>query len=386
MASIRRRPGRPSPWEAVFRDPSGRQQTRAFRRKVDAQRWLDEQTAAIVTGQYISPTAGKTTVRDYGEQWRAAQVHRQSSADRIESILRLHVYPLIGDRHVAAVRPSDIQAWVKRLLTEQRLAPSTVAVVHGVLAAMFKSAVRDRMLAVSPCEGTRLPENHRQPVVPLAVEQVLALEAALPARWRARVSLGAAAGPRVSEALGLTVDRTGLKPPSTKPALRIDRQLVVRKGETPYLGPPKRKASRRDVPVPRVLVEALAKHLTAFPPVPREMVCRDEAGRTWTEVVELVFTTARGEPLTRSRFGEAWRQGVVDVGLPAGTSYHDLRHFYASLTTGIDHGESVIVVQRRLGHASATETLDTYSHCGPTARTARATLSTRCSASPVSQV
>jgi hypothetical protein len=153
MASIRRRPGRPSPWEAVFPDPSGRQQTRAFRRKVDAQRWLDEQTAAIVTGQYISPAAGRTTVRDYGEQWRAAQVHRQSSADRIESILRLHVYPLIGDRHVAAVSPSDTQAWVKRLLTEQRLAPSTVAVVDGVLASMFKAAVRDRMLGVSPCEG-----------------------------------------------------------------------------------------------------------------------------------------------------------------------------------------------------------------------------------------
>jgi hypothetical protein len=68
---------------------------------------------------------------------------------------------------------------------------------------------------------------------------------------------------------------------------------VVRKGETPYLGPPKRKASRRDLPMPRVLVEALAAHLTAFPPVPREMVCPDEAGRTWTEVVQLAFTTAR---------------------------------------------------------------------------------------------
>lgn len=48
---------------------------------------------------------------------------------------------------------------------------------------------------------------------------------------------------------------------------------------------------------------------------------------------------------------------------PGGTTYHDLRHFYASLL--IDHGESVKVVQRRLGHASATETLDTYSHLWP---------------------
>jgi len=43
--------------------------------------------------------------------------------------------------------------------------------------------------------------------------------------------------------------------------------------------------------------------------------------------------------------------------------FHDLRHYYASLL--IRHGESVKTVQARLGHASATETLDTYSHLWP---------------------
>lgn len=384
MASIRRRPDRPSPWEAVFRDPSGRQQTQAFRRKVDAQRWLDEQTAAIVTGQYLSPEAMRVTVRVYGERWRAMQVHRPSSADKIESLLRLHVYPVLGDRRMTTVRPSDIQAWVKRLMVEHRLAPATVAVAHGVLASIFKSAVRDGIVPASPCQGTRLPENHRQPVVPLALEQVLALEAAMPVRWRAMVRLGAAAGPRVSEALGLTVDRTGLKPPSAKPTLRIDRQLVRRTGEPAYLGPPKRKASQRDVPVPRVLVEALAAHLAAFPPVTREMVCRDEAGRTWTEVVELVFTTERGDPLNRSRFGDLWRRAIAEAGLAASVTYHDLRHFYASLL--IDHGESVKVCSA----GSATPRLPrrwmSTRTCGRTARTARARPSTPCSAPPVSQM
>jgi integrase len=40
-----------------------------------------------------------------------------------------------------------------------------------------------------------------------------------------------------------------------------------------------------------------------------------------------------------------------------------LRHYYASLL--IRHGESVKTVQSRLGHASAAETLDTYSHLWP---------------------
>jgi hypothetical protein len=54
---------------------------------------------------------------------------------------------------------------------------------------------------------------------------------------------------------------------------------------------------------------------------------------------------------------------VKAAGLPEGTTYHDLRHFYASLL--IRHGESVKVVQARLGHATAAEMLDTYSHLWP---------------------
>lgn len=44
-------------------------------------------------------------------------------------------------------------------------------------------------------------------------------------------------------------------------------------------------------------------------------------------------------------------------------TFHSLRHYYASLLTR--HGESVKAVQARLGHASAAETLDTYSHLRP---------------------
>ena len=42
---------------------------------------------------------------------------------------------------------------------------------------------------------------------------------------------------------------------------------------------------------------------------------------------------------------------------------HDLRHFYASLL--IAEGQSVKVVQNRLGHRSAVETLDVYGHLWP---------------------
>jgi integrase len=57
------------------------------------------------------------------------------------------------------------------------------------------------------------------------------------------------------------------------------------------------------------------------------------------------------------------RAAVKKAKLPHGTGFHALRHYYASLL--IRHGESVKTVQARLGHASAVETLDTYSHLWP---------------------
>ena len=49
--------------------------------------------------------------------------------------------------------------------------------------------------------------------------------------------------------------------------------------------------------------------------------------------------------------------------LPAGTGFHELRHYYASLL--IASGASVKTVQARLGHKSALETLNTYAHLWP---------------------
>ena len=52
-------------------------------------------------------------------------------------------------------------------------------------------------------------------------------------------------------------------------------------------------------------------------------------------------------------------------GLPEGFRYHDLRHYFASLL--IASGADVKVVQKRLCHASAMTTLNTYGHMWPDA-------------------
>lgn len=333
--------GKGTQYRARYRDSSGKQHSKSFAKKLDAQRWLDEITAAVVTGQYVHPTAGRVTFRDYAEQWRLAQVHRPSTARYHETMLRRHVYPVFGGRPIADVLPSHIQAWVAGLA----LQPPTVGIVHAIVAGIFRSAVRDRRIMANPCEGTRLPKVQPKLVEPWTTEQVQALIAASPAIGKAALVVAAGTGLRQGEILGLTVDRVDF----LRRSLRVDRQLVSTPRCEPSFGPPKTAASVRTVPLPQVVIDALAAHLAEFPAEPDG----------------LLFTTETGQPWGRSFFNHRiWSPARKGVGISAG-GMHELRHYYASLL--IRAGESVKTVQMRLGHATAAETLDTYSHLWPDA-------------------
>lgn len=64
MATVKRRPNRGNRWEVRYRDPAGKQRSRLFERKVDAERFAATTTADMVRGTYVDPTAGRTTFGD----------------------------------------------------------------------------------------------------------------------------------------------------------------------------------------------------------------------------------------------------------------------------------------------------------------------------------
>lgn len=338
--NIQRRPdGR---WRARYRDPSGRERAKHFDRKVDAQAWLATVTADMLRGTYVDPSAGRRLFGDYAEQWRAAQVHRPTTAAQVDSHLRNHVLPYFGSRPLGAVRRSDVQGWVKQL--SERLSPATVEVVYRYVAAIFRAAVDDRLIPSSPCSKIPLPRREQRRVEPLSTEAVQALVAATPERYRALIVTAAGTGLRQGELFGLTVPHVDF----LRRTLRVEQQLVLLPGGGPFLAPPKTAASRRTVPLPQVVVDALAGHLAAFP----------------ANADGFVFTSPTGEPIRRTAFSASpWRPAAAAAGLPPGTGMHALRHYYASLL--IRHGESVKTVQARLGHSSAAETLNTYAHLWP---------------------
>jgi integrase len=70
-----------------------------------------------------------------------------------------------------------------------------------------------------------------------------------------------------------------------------------------------------------------------------------------------------GRIVQRNAFGDCWRTAVKSAGLPAGTRFHDLKHFYASALIAANLNPKVI--QSRLGHATIAETMETCGHLFP---------------------
>jgi len=132
---------------------------------------------------------------------------------------------------------------------------------------------------------------------------------------------------------------------SLRGVVKVDRQAVALAKRPISFGPPKRRASYRDIPIPRDVVEVLSAHLAEF----------------GTGDHGLIFPAKDGGFMRRSTFsGTIWKPVQKAAGLESGSGLHTLRHYYASRL--IRFGESVKTVQTRLGHASAQETLDTYGH------------------------
>lgn len=197
-----KRHGRGKRWRVRWVDDTREKRSQLFERKVDADRHDANVRADLSRGQYIDDRAGRMTVAELAERWRDAQLHTDSTAVRVEHAVRLHVVSKLGQQQIKNVRPSHVQAWVKGRSGE--LAPTTLRVVYTYLTSMFAMAVRDHLIAVSPCDGAiRLPKMDRGKRVIPSPEQVHQLAALLPARLSAMVYLAAGCGLRLGEILGL---------------------------------------------------------------------------------------------------------------------------------------------------------------------------------------
>lgn len=332
MASVKKRTD--GAWRARYRDDAGREHARHFPRRVDAQRWLDEVTASVITGMYVDPRAGQVTFGQYAADWSARQVWKPTTRTSFDQTIRQ--MPFL-ELQIGAVRRSHIEAWVKAM--SETLAPSTTKLRTDHAAMVFRSAVRDRIVAANPTDGIVLPRRRRraQAMEVPSPPQVRALMDAAEDHYKPFLALCAFAGLRLGEACGVRLEDVDF----------LGRQLHVRRqvqrgGD---VRAPKFE-SERTIHLPEQLVLLLSEHVR-FGIHPDGWLFVGQRGPVGDHWAQYLFRKARAA-----------------AGL-SGITLHDLRHFYASglIAAGCD----VVTVQRALGHSSATTTLAVYAHLWPSA-------------------
>jgi len=329
--SVKRRPD--GKWRARYRDASGKEFAKHFPRRVDGQRWLDEQTSALVTGMHVDPKTARSTVEEWCDTWLDGYGTRRASSVRQARTHIAHIVAEFGPRPIGTVRPSDVKAWTAKLY-EKGLDDSYVYAIYRRLSQIMSDAVLDGVIPRNPCSRRTSPPQGKQRPYVATTKQVWELHDAMPAHLRPAVLLGAFTGLRTAETCGLRVaDVDFMRDPKVNPAVQYPAE------------PLKTEMSRTPIPIPRDLANTLSAHVAAHRA--EHLVSGEDGEQLGPWVLQRAVAAARG---------------TVD-GLPEGFRYHDLRHYYASLL--IASGANVKVVQSRLRHASAKTTLDTYGHLWP---------------------
>jgi integrase len=138
--------------------------------------------------------------------------------------------------------------------------------------------------------------------------------------------------------------------------VQIRRSLTWVPGEGPQFAEPKTLGGRRVVSLPTSTLKALRAQRS------RQAAERLAAGPSWKEN-DLVFANRLGGPLEWRIVAGRYFRPVLRAGGLRDIRPYDLRHTCASLLLAA--GENVKVVSERLGHATATMTLDVYAHVLP---------------------
>ncbi|WAC68545.1 tyrosine-type recombinase/integrase [Microbacterium sp. SL75] len=334
--------------------------SKSFDKKPDAEAHRAKIENSLRDDTYVSAETAALTVADAVTAWISSKKEPgDATMAKYNNAVNNYVIPRWGNTRLSAVKRTDVDQWVSALQNGSAprrngmkahsggLAPATIDGVLVPFIAGLRFAVSEGWIRRNPAEGVETPRVESDPVIFLTHAQLDHLvwttrHMATPADALMIAAMGNI-GLRIGEVAALTVGAVDLKRRriSVTATFTTDingRPLVGRRAKT--------TAGTREVPIPPHLVDdlrALVRGRAASAPL---------------------FPSSTGTHLSVSNWrNRVWSKVTAEAGTPDGLTPKGLRHTAASLA--IAAGADVLMVQRMLGHADATETLNTYAKLFP---------------------
>ncbi len=339
-----RRPGiykREGPWgmhyRVVYRDSTGKQYTKNFSRLKDA----EEFQGSVRLNRPRDLKAGRLTLQALYDEVHKARPYAGGTVSLHTDLWKKLALPL-GRKEIRNIDSGQIE----RVL-EGIDAPVMRDKTRGLLSMLFNYAIEKKYVSVSPVprpprsrtRADRMRERRTSAKTPkryLSPVELERLLEELPERYRALVELMCWQGLRPGEAYALRVGKFD----PLKGTLVIDEAIsgFTKTGES------------RTLVLPSVVAEMLVEHIAAFSDA--------------TDPEALVFPSENRRMIDPWNFRNRVFYPARDkAGIEDGFSPNHCRHTAASFAIG--NGADVYAVQKMMGHAKPSITLDVYGELWP---------------------
>lgn len=326
-----------------------------FARRADAEAFLAKTIAAMNAGTWVAPSS-LTTAEHLSRFLELARGRLKASTwASYEKTVRVYVLPRIGEVPLQKLTFDHLDQMYADLLAGggrggKPLTPRTVKYVHVVVKAALQSAVDKGLLVRNPADAATAPKPSRAVASPgqtWSAGEVAAFLDHCRDHWLGGVwTFLALTGCRRGEALALKwpdVDLDTGKATIRESRGRVGKEIVT---DSPKSG------RVRVIDLDSRLCDVL-RRIQATQAGHRELV-----GPAYRQD-GFVFADPLGEGLHPETVSNAFAREVKRSGLRP-IRLHDLRHTWASLALAA--GVHPKKVQRQLGHAHVSITLEIYSH------------------------
>lgn len=297
--------------EVGFKDETGRQRWRTVDGGILAARKVrDDLAARRARGESIAPKP-KLRFGEAADCWLTGPVVdlRETAQVKYRCMVSQHLRPRLEGRRLDAVIADDLARLVRELRAEG-MSEATIAVILGVVSAIYKFAARRLgwsgtipTTLMLRSERPKMSPTKRRPV--FTGEELEQTIAAAHEPFRTLFTVAALTGARISELCALTWADVRIDDPEDAEiefGSQVDRHGIRRPTTT--------DGSARTVPIPRELALVLARHKLAA---------------RYCEKQSFVFATGTGHPVQQRKVSralrEAQRRAVGAGGIPTSRSF-----------------------------------------------------------------
>lgn len=350
-------------YSAKFTKKNGQRPEKYFEKLRDAKEWIAEQKyldECLLTGNLKVDEWFNLWIKNYKED-----IVKDNTLKNYAVRYRINIKPYIGNYRIDEVRQIHCQKILNDMANEG-YSDGSIELTKITLHAIFKDAVNNRYITKNPAEGLtvkRTSGSEERRVLSVNEENVLK-EYVQKSMYAEAYLLSLQTGLRVGEIGGLKWDDIDFN----EKTLHVQRTLLQDKSKGGfYFGTPKTKTSIRKIPLTDEAIEILNHQKQKQSKLKAKC-------KSWNDTWDgLVFTTTTGNPVGSSTFRNMLIRIVGNINLDRKIeaegreyeefkkiSFHSLRHTFA--TRCIERGVIPKVLQKFLGHANISTTMDLYVH------------------------